>query len=343
MQVTAGGADVLPAVVVKLFQQVSVLQGATMINELAMAATPMPLPALPSITTRVATMDDLSFIDRLQKLHSKQLGFFPRQQIEGYLKNGWMRIAEDAGAAVGYVAFRDRYQKRDELGAVFQLCVDPTRQRGLIGATLLQSAFEASAYGCRLFCCWCAQDLAANKFWEAMGFQAIAFRGGSTKKSRVHLFWQKRIRVGDDATPFWFPSKTDGGALREDRLVLPIPPALRWDAAMPVMVAKETEKPPRAKRITPPPVVKMARQKARFGPPGMFPAAEPAKVAEALPAVVEKPKRAKVDPTLVAAARELRDRYLEHYNAQPTTTVAAKYAVGRLTSPTTNVAGLLAA
>ena len=333
---------------------------------------PLPLPALPTITTRLATMDDLPFIDRLQKQHSKQLGFFPRAQIEGYVRNGWMRIAEEVASSeygvaredesspslathysslatpVGYVAFRDRYQKRDELGAVFQLCVDPTRQRGLIGATLLQSAFDASAYGCRLFCCWCAQDLAANKFWEAMGFQAIAFRGGSTKKSRVHIFWQKRIRADDDATPFWFPSKTEGGALREDRLVLPIPPGLRWDEAMPVMVAKEETR-ERAKRkvaIAPVPVVKMVRTKARFGPPGMFPVPEPAKAVETLPAAVEKnekPKRTPIDPTLVAAARELRDRYLEHYNAQPTATVAAKYAVGRLTTPTANVAGLLAA
>ena len=60
---------------------------------------PMPLPELPTITTRVATMDDLPFIDALQKKHSKQLGFFPRQQIEGYLKNGWMRVAEERVAS----------------------------------------------------------------------------------------------------------------------------------------------------------------------------------------------------------------------------------------------------
>ena len=47
------------------------------------------------------------------------------------------------------------------------------------------------------------QDIAANRFWEAMGFVPLAFRGGRTRegrggKPRVHIFWQKRIRAGDD-------------------------------------------------------------------------------------------------------------------------------------------------
>ena len=233
-------------------------------------STPLPLPALPSITTRVATMADLPFIDQLQKKHSKQLGFFPRAQIEGYIRGGWMRVAEEQGEVgkgegereadplspfpsspspfpVGYIAYRDRYLKRDELGAVFQLCVEPGRQRGLIGATLLKSAFDSAAYGCKLFCCWCAQDLAANHFWESMGFVPIAFRTGSLFRGsqsavgvedaprtanrkprtplrpRIHIFWQKRIRAGDESTPWWYPSGTDGGAMRDGRIVLPIP------------------------------------------------------------------------------------------------------------------------
>ena len=31
-----------------------------------------------------------------------------------------------------------------------------------------------------------------------MGFVPLAFRAGSAKKSRVHIFWQQRIREGDD-------------------------------------------------------------------------------------------------------------------------------------------------
>jgi GNAT superfamily N-acetyltransferase len=154
----------------------------------------LPVPRAP-IDVRVATMDDLPFLDSLQKQHSKALGFFPRAQMEGYIANQWILIAEDAATKqpVGYCASRDRYLKRDELGVIYQLCVAPGDQRKLVGASLIKAVFERSAYGCRLYCCWCAQDLEANYFWESLGFVPIAFRGGSGKKKRIHIFWQRRI------------------------------------------------------------------------------------------------------------------------------------------------------
>jgi hypothetical protein len=77
----------------------------------------VPVPRGVSIATRVATMDDLPFLDALQKQHSKALGFFPRAQMEGYVANEWVLIAEDAATKqpLGYCASRDRYLKRDEL------------------------------------------------------------------------------------------------------------------------------------------------------------------------------------------------------------------------------------
>jgi hypothetical protein len=72
---------------------------------------------------------------------------------------------------------------------LYQLNVLPLRQRHLIGATLVKATFERAAYGCKLFSCWCAQDIQANYFWEAMGFVPLAYRAGSEKKSRMHIFW----------------------------------------------------------------------------------------------------------------------------------------------------------
>ncbi len=59
---------------------------------------------------------------------------------------------------------------------------------------------------------------------------------GALKRKRAHIFWQKRIREGDTATPYWFPAKTDGGHMREDRLVLPIPPGVHWRDEMPILI-----------------------------------------------------------------------------------------------------------
>lgn len=239
---------------------------------------PTPVPALPglgeSIRIRPGVLNDYPFIDDLQKQHKKAVGFMWEAAIKGHIEKGNVLVAEAIGRGpeacglgleedmglhhdkpqdasltprpVGYILGVDRYLKRDELGIIYQLNVAPGSQRGLIGANLLKAKFESSAYGCRLYCCWCAQDLAANQFWEAMGFVPLAFRtgGGRRKKDgpRMHIFWQKRIREGDTGdpasggTPYWFPSQTGAGAIGEDRLVLPIPPGTYWSDAKPVVL-----------------------------------------------------------------------------------------------------------
>src|SRR6476646_2505472 len=79
---------------------------------------------------------------------------------------------------MGDVIGQDRYFKRDDVGIIYALNVVKEHRRSLIGAALLKAMFERSAYGCRLYCCWCAQDIAANRFWEAIGFVPLACRSG---------------------------------------------------------------------------------------------------------------------------------------------------------------------
>src|SRR4051795_521000 len=199
--------------------------------------TPLiPIPRSP-VTVRVATPADLPFIDSLQKLHAKQVGWMPTKALEQKIGLGHVLVAEDESKRpAGYCTGHDQYFKRDDVGIIYQLNVVPGRQRSFVGATLLKAMFDRAAYGCRLFCCWCAQDIEANRFWEAMGFVPLAFRAGSREKGRVHIFWQRRVRAGDVTTPYWFPSQTGGGAMREDRLVLPIPPGTHWSEELPAML-----------------------------------------------------------------------------------------------------------
>ncbi|XAL99568.1 GNAT family N-acetyltransferase [Phycisphaeraceae bacterium D3-23] len=156
---------------------------------------------------------------------------------------------------VGYCMGVDRYQKRSELGIIYHMAVLPAYRRMNVAAALLQAQFEKSAYGCRLYCCWCRQSLEANRFWEAMGFVPLAFRAagrttvqkiekktGSTKGA-VHIFWQKPVRAADVAQAregnfrgWWYPYETNGGAMMESRVVLPLPPEVQWDEATPVVL-----------------------------------------------------------------------------------------------------------
>ena len=382
----------------------------------------LPTSRVP-IAVRPGTADDLPFIDALQKRHAAAVGWMPTatlavkvrlgqvwvaEEVRGEMRNDecGMRNDEPAGTQppaphspppfsiprsafrissppLGYVIASDRYFKRDDVGVVYQMNVAPGAQRGLVGATLLKAAFDRAAYGCKLFCCWCAQDLAANHFWEAMGFVPLAFRAGGEKRktarskstggARVHIFWQRRIRAGDILTPYWFPAKTDAGAMREDRLVLPIPPGRHWSDEMPVLLPRESvvsgplsvagdeggagtggdgrglggrkllpgaTAGGRGKGKAPalPP-----RARARFGPPsadaaspaGPTPPAPstpaPTTPEPTVPAKVTPPRpKRKADPRLVAAARELRDRWLERVHEGgllPAT--AGKYDVSR--------------
>src|SRR5688500_91815 len=220
----------------------------------------VPQPRQP-ISIRIATVADVPFVDALQKKNTKQVGWFATRTIEGKINAGHVIVAEEGSGfrgqgsgnaspslnpeprtqnPLGYLIGSDRYFKRDDVGVIYQINVVDGARRGLVGAALLQAQFERSAYGCKLYCCWCAQDLEANRFWEACGFVPLAFRAGSEAKRRVHIFWSKRIRAGDTTTPWWFPSQTSGGAMMEDRLVFPIPPGTHWSDAKPIVLPKDT-------------------------------------------------------------------------------------------------------
>ena len=324
---------------------------------------PMPLPTT-SITIRPGTLGDVDFLDALQRKTTKQVGFMPRKQFEGKVAAGHVLIAEEVERSefgverhasfslstansqlstprpVGYLIGNDQYFKHDDVGIIYQMNVVPERRRSLVAATLLQTQFARSAYGCKLYCCWCAQDLEANRFWESMGFVPLAYRAGSEKKSRVHIFWQKRIRQGDASTPWWFPSLTTGGSIPggSARAADPaghalergegVDPAGRGEA--PALPAPKRVRAKKVEVIAPPTPAPRSVPTMGAGRLSFFEAPAPVVVA---PVPVEKPKREKRakqkhDPKLVAAARELRDRYLEQCDARPTIAPIAKYEVG---------------
>ncbi|MFT3787827.1 MAG: GNAT family N-acetyltransferase [Tepidisphaeraceae bacterium] len=123
-------------------------------------AVPLPEPRTP-IRVRVGTMADIPFIDGLMKKHSKQLAFLTRQTLEGKVKLGQVLVAEvdscrlpvasegnalttnwqlsTGNSLAGYLIGNDRYQHRDELGVIYQLCVRPEYRRQLVAAHLLKA------------------------------------------------------------------------------------------------------------------------------------------------------------------------------------------------------------
>jgi hypothetical protein len=315
----------------------------------------IPTPRCP-VMVRVATARDLPFLDALQGMHRHMVGWFPKQQMEAYVSGGHVLVAEhDAQPRMqlGYCIAKDQYSGRDDCGIVYQLNVMPVRQRHLVGATLVKTTLERAAYGCRLFSCWCAQDIQANYFWEALGFMPLAYRAGSTGKQRVHIFWQRRVRADDLTTPWWYPAQTKSGAIREDRLVFPILPEVHWRDVRPVALPGmrpggevaplplPTKKPQRPAVSTPMKMAVVRSQSKHLQglPPGKAAVvtAGGLRYIDRADYVPEpKPKRApkapgpKGDPKHAAAARELRDRYLEQINrGLIVPQVQGRYDVGR--------------
>jgi hypothetical protein len=164
----------------------------------------------------------------------------------------------------------------------------------------------------------------------------------------VHIFWQRRINADDVQTPYWYPCATNGGAIREDRLVFPIPPGVHWKDVEAVAVpdrgsgigcraSGEEEKQKRLASPTRSPNPETRNPTQTISAGGLFfGAARPAAKAK----VQRAPKqKVKVAPELVAKARELRDRYLEQVNARLLLAPGGKYDVSRALPPPTAPAG----
>ena len=122
--------------------------------------------------------------------------------------------------------------------------------------------------------------------------------------------------------------------IREDRLVLPIPPGTHWSDAKPMILpASDAPRELAVKQLS---STRTPKQKPRFlgkNAPinisgGLWFAPAPAPKPP-----VQKPEKApakKNDPRHIAAARELRDRYLEEVNHNPALLGAAgRYDLGR--------------
>lgn len=308
-------------------------------------------PRAPSnLRIRVAVLADEQFIDHCQRMFAGHLGFLYQGTIARKITRGEALVMVDAvGAWVGYVMGTSSYDKNDQVSRIDQIAVVPSLQRRQMGGALVAEWIRRLPWGVKLLCCWCAQDLKEGRFWEAEGFIPLAFRAGGQGLNRVHIFWQRRVNRGDVTTPFWYPKETANGAMNAARIILPIPIGVDWrEIDLPRVLPKEQQGAALALQgpVTPQDLAAAARPKRQHLLPGVvapktaaqFAAEQRAKskhlqprapttaaivgrraAAPIMPPTVEpkgsgKP-RAKNVPEHVAAAREIRDRWLEGLNA----------------------------
>lgn len=151
---------------------------------------------------RVATVNDLKFVDHLQRKFANAVGFLPKVAIENLTQQGHVRIAMENDEGAGYILSRPRLGWQPKMRSITQACVAMDAQRRHHGIALLhQIEIESIAAGLLAIQACCAVGLESNDFWKAAGFVPVVHMTPQNVRGREIICWRKPL-VG--RLPSWF-------------------------------------------------------------------------------------------------------------------------------------------
>lgn len=160
------------------------------------------MPVLPVTTPdyKVARLPDLTYVLHLARRHRSELGFLPRAAFLEYLERGCIWIALQNREPAGYILWRPpallQPSTPDVILRVIHACIQFDARR-IFHATRLVRQLEAQLTQAdpTYIACWCADDLEANRFWHAIGFEHYATRTlrTHTRITRVHRAWIRKV------------------------------------------------------------------------------------------------------------------------------------------------------
>lgn len=128
----------------------------------------------------------IDFIANLAKKHTDALGFIPRPTLEKYIDNGQVLIARENGEPCGFLVYGAGWPRL----RIYQACIQYDAQRQAHGLALVGRLIAfASARGYDAISLWCADDLPANMFWLAAGFQRLRSKPGGRRRGRQLNLW----------------------------------------------------------------------------------------------------------------------------------------------------------
>lgn len=168
----------------------------------APAAATSPPPLGSSNLIRLARPQDLKFLDHLQGKFSNALGFLPFAALEWYTLNRLVGIVSENGEPAGYVLGRERFRYNPELRPITQTAIAMDAQRRHLGMHLVNRVIRRAVDARQLAVqAVCAEDLEANSFWLALGFEKIGAHDAMNRRERKLLVWRKQTT---SARPTWF-------------------------------------------------------------------------------------------------------------------------------------------
>lgn len=154
------------------------------------------------------------------RLDGHALGWFPRAAYEGCHEQGRLLVCLNNGDLVGYVV----HNQRTAPTRIFLTWVRQDARLILHGRALVDAVNDvAQRKSHTRIELWCATDLPANAFWEALGFQKICWRWSKGKSHRRHWLWRRPV-LPTIATLHPTPSETSASYDHATQ-PLPRPPA----------------------------------------------------------------------------------------------------------------------
>lgn len=127
------------------------------------------------------------FLDHLQGLNAFALGFLPFQALEEAISRGRVLQAFENGEPCGYMI----HGKPRENTRILQTVVANDARR-IQHATALVDALKiiANSVQAHMISLHCAEDLEANRFWEAIGFERTGRRLRNKRRTRWQIAYQ---------------------------------------------------------------------------------------------------------------------------------------------------------
>jgi len=132
----------------------------------------------------------LTYVSSLMAKNYEAVGFIPEPRLEHYFQRGQVLLQTENDDPCGYLVFGNGWPRL----RVYQCCVQIDARR-LDHATELIRRLVNEAYRrhCTSISLWCADDLAANAFWKAAGFEFVGQRDNHNRRGRKHNGWLLRL------------------------------------------------------------------------------------------------------------------------------------------------------
>ena len=133
-----------------------------------------------------AMQEHLKYIDSLQRKNAEELAFYPKQVFEREINNFRILLAKVNAEPAGYIyhgSFGNNLK-------IHQACIQYDLRGQLYGSELVQYLIKlAKKMNSNSISLRCGSDIAANGFWQNMGFSCERVTQGGVRRRRDINHW----------------------------------------------------------------------------------------------------------------------------------------------------------